>query len=62
MLGIYAKRQAHYANPMHIVQDIDLSPRLLIIEALDAAPQQAGGTLNIIRKIDTCVRDDGSGQ
>ncbi|MEO8050499.1 MAG: hypothetical protein ABI833_08810 [Acidobacteriota bacterium] len=62
MMSISANYEGTYANLMHFVHEIDRSPRLLIIEALNAAPQQTGGTLNISMKIDTFVRDDESGQ
>ena len=60
MMSISANYEGTYANLMRFVHEIDRSPRLLIIEALNAAPQQSGGTLNISMKIDTFVRDDGS--
>jgi hypothetical protein len=62
MMSISANYEGTYANLMRFVHEIDRSPRLLIIEALNAAPQQSGGTLNISMKIDTFVRDDGSAQ
>ena len=62
MMSISANYEGTYANLMRFVHEIDRSPRLLIIEALNAAPQQTGGTLNISMKIDTFVRDDGSAQ
>lgn len=62
MMSISANYEGTYANLMRFVHEIDRSPRLLIIEALNAAPQQSGGTLNISMKIDTFVRDDGSEQ
>ena len=60
MMSISANYEGTYANLMRFVHEIDRSPRLLIIEALNAAPQQTGGTLNISMKIDTFVREDGS--
>ena len=60
MMSITANYEGTYANLMRFVHEIDRSPRLLIIEALNAAPQATGGTLNISMKIDTFVRDDGS--
>lgn len=60
MMSISANYEGTYANLMRFVHELDRSPRLLIIEALNAAPQQSGGTLNISMKIDTFVRDDGS--
>jgi Tfp pilus assembly protein PilO len=62
MMSISANYEGTYANLMRFVHEIDRSPRLLIIEALNAAPEQSGGTLNISMKIDTFVRDDGSAQ
>jgi len=60
MMSISANYEGTYANLMRFVHELDRSPRLLIIEALNAAPQQTGGTLNISMKIDTFVREDGS--
>ena len=62
MMTISANYEGTYANLMRFVHELDRSPRLLIIEGLNAAPQQTGGTLNISMKIDTFVRDDGSVQ
>jgi hypothetical protein len=62
MMSISANYEGTYANLMRFVHELDRSPRLLIIEALNAAPEQSGGTLNISMKIDTFVRDDGSVQ
>jgi hypothetical protein len=62
MMSISANYEGTYANLMRFVHEIDRSRRLLIIEALNAAPEQSGGTLNISMKIDTFVRDDGSAQ
>lgn len=62
MMSISANYEGTYANLMRFVHEIDRSPRLLIIQALNAAPEQSGGTLNISMKIDTFVRDDGLAQ
>ena len=59
MMSISANYEGTYANLMRFVHELDRSPRLLIIEGLNAAPQATGGTLNISMKIDTFVRDDG---
>ncbi len=61
MMTITANFEGSYANLMRFVHAIDQSPRLLIIEALNAAPQQGAGTLNVSMKIDTFVREDGLG-
>ena len=60
MMSISANYEGTYANLMRFVHELDRSPRLLIIEGLNAAPQATGGTLNISMKIDTFVREDGS--
>ena len=61
MMTITANFEGSYANLMRFVHAIDQSPRLLIIEALNAAPQQGSGTLAVSMKIDTFVREDGLG-
>jgi Tfp pilus assembly protein PilO len=61
LMTITANYEGTYANLMRFVHEIDRSPRLLIIEALNAAPQQGSGTLSVSMKIDAYVRDDGSG-
>ncbi len=60
MMSISANYEGTYSNLMRFVHELDRSPRLLIIEGLNAAPQATGGTLNISMKIDTFVREDGS--
>src|SRR5579863_616519 len=62
MMTITANYEGSYANLMHFIHQIDSSPRLLIIEGLNAAPQQGSGILNISMKIDTFVREDGSSE
>jgi len=60
MMTITANYEGTYANLMRFVHEIDRSPRMLIIEALNAAPQQSNGTLAISMRIDAFVREDGS--
>jgi hypothetical protein len=61
MMTITANYEGTYANLMRFVHAIDRSPRMLIIEALNAAPEQGNNNLAISMKIDTFVREDGSG-
>ena len=61
MMTITANYEGTYANLMRFVHAIDQSPRMLVIEALNAAPQLSNGTLAISMRIDAFVRDDGSG-
>jgi Tfp pilus assembly protein PilO len=60
MMTITANYEGSYQNLMNFIHQIDQSSRLLIIEALNAAPQQGAGTLSISMKIDTFVREDAS--
>ena len=59
MMTITANYEGTYANLMRFVHVIDRSPRMLIIEALNAAPEQGNANLAISMKIDAFVRDDG---
>ena len=45
MMSITANYEGTYADLMRFVHELDRSPRLLIIEALNAAPQQGAGRL-----------------
>ena len=60
MLTITAAYEGTYADLMRFVHEIDRSPRLLIIESLNAAPQQGGGPLTVSMKMETFVRDSGT--
>jgi Tfp pilus assembly protein PilO len=62
MMTITANYEGSYENLMQFVHEIDRSPRLFIIEALNAAPQQGSGVLNVAMKIETFVREDGSSE
>ena len=62
MMQITANFEGAYDNLIHFVNLIDKSSRLLILESLNAAPQQNGARLNVMLKVDTYVREDGSGQ
>ncbi len=61
MMSITATYEGTYADLMRFVHEIDPSPRLLIIESLNAAPKQGPGKLiTVSMKLDTFVRDDGA--
>lgn len=60
MMTITANYEGTYANLMRFVHEIDRSPRMLIIEGLNAAPELGNGNLAISMKIDAFVREDGS--
>lgn len=62
MLQISANFEGTYPDLVHFVNLLDKSNRLLIIESLNATPQQSGGRLNVMLKMDTFVKEDGSAQ
>ena len=62
MMTITANYEGTYANLMHFVHEIDRSPRLLIVESLNAAPQQGSNTLVVNMKMETFVRAGDQGQ
>jgi Tfp pilus assembly protein PilO len=62
MLQISANFEGTYPDLVHFVNLLDKSDRLLIIESMNATPQQSGGRLNVMLKLDTFVREDGSAQ
>jgi len=62
MMQITANFEGGYGDLLHFVNMIDKSGRLLILESLNAAPQQNGQKLNVMLKVDTYVKEDGSGQ
>lgn len=59
-MQVTANYQGTYANLIQFVNRVDRSERLLIIEGLQATPQQQGQMLNITVKLDAFVRDDAS--
>jgi len=62
MMQITDNFEASYENLLRFVNMIDKADRLLIIEGLNATPQQGGSKLNIMMKLDTFVLQDGSAQ
>jgi hypothetical protein len=62
MLLISANFEGTYPDLLRFVNLLDKSNRLLIIESLNATPQQSGGRLNVMLKLDTFVQEDGSAQ
>jgi type IV pilus assembly protein PilO len=61
LMTITAAYEGVYADLLHFVHEIDRSQRMLIIESLNAAPQQGPGKLiTVSMKLDTFVRDEGA--
>ena len=61
MLTISGNYEGTYADLVHLLNMIDRSPRFMILEYLQAAPQASTGVLMVNMKINMFVRDDGSG-
>lgn len=62
MMQISANFEGQYQDLIHFINLLDKSDRLLIIESLNATPQQSGGRLSVALKLDTFVQEDGSAQ
>ncbi len=62
MMQISANFEGQYPDLIRFINLLDKSDRLLIIESLNATPQQSGGRLNVNLKLDTFVREDASSQ
>ena len=58
LMQITANYEATYADLVKFVNLIDKSNRLLIVESLNATPQQGAQKLNVMLKLDTFVRED----
>src|SRR6266404_2834776 len=59
-MQVTANFEGTFENLIHFVNLLDKSNRLMIIESLNATPQQDGKRLNVMLKLDTFVREDGS--
>jgi Tfp pilus assembly protein PilO len=59
-LTISANYEGSYASLFKFVNELDKSPRFLIIETLSATPQQSGA-LAVNVKLDTFIRDQTAG-
>jgi len=60
MMQISINFEGTYADLIHFINLMDKSNRLLIMESLNATPQQGGTRLNVMMKLDTFVVEDGS--
>jgi hypothetical protein len=60
MMQISANFEGLYPDLIHFINLLDKSDRLLIIESLNATPQQSGARISVTLKLDTFVREDGS--
>jgi len=62
MMQVSANFEGAYPDLIHFINLLDKSDRLLIIESLNATPQQSGGRINVTLKLDTFVKEDGAPQ
>ena len=57
IMAINGNYEGTYADLMQFVNLLDRSKQLIIIESLQAQPQQTAGTLSIVMKLNTFVRE-----
>jgi hypothetical protein len=62
MMQVSANFEGAYPDLIHFINLLDKSDQLLIIESLNATPQQSGGRINVTLKLDTFVKEDGAAQ
>ena len=62
MLGVTVTCEGTYPDVLKFVHSIDQSPMLLIIESLNAVPEQGSNTLSVSMKIDAFVRGGEGGE
>lgn len=58
MITVTTDLEGTYHDVMNFVHEIDKSPRLLIIESLNATPQQGSNTLSVQMKLNAFMRED----
>jgi len=62
MMQVSANFETTYQDLIHFVNLLDKSDRLLVVESLNASPQQGEKKLNVMLKLDTFVTEDASTQ
>lgn len=58
MMTIVANYEGTYTDTMKFVNQLDKSPRFLIIDSMVAAPQTGGAVLNVTIKLNTFVKEE----
>ncbi len=61
VLNIGARFEGTYGNLMHFLNQVDRSPMLLMLDTLQASPQEKGGVINTQIRFQVIVRDDNLG-
>ena len=62
MMQVTANFESTYQDLIHFVNLLDKSNRLLVVESLNATPQQGEKKLNVMLKLDTFVTEDALAQ
>jgi Tfp pilus assembly protein PilO len=58
VLNITGNFQGNYGSLMHFLYESDRSPMLLMLDTLQASPQQRGGTIDASIRFQQIIRDD----
>jgi Tfp pilus assembly protein PilO len=61
ILTISANYEGAYQNLTRFIHELDRSPRFVIIESLQAAPQPVGGGVNVNFRLNAFIKDDTGG-
>ena len=61
IMTISANYEGPYPNLTKFINELDRSPRFMIIEGLQASPQPVGTTVNVNFKLNAFVKDDTGG-
>jgi type IV pilus assembly protein PilO len=61
MMTVSASFEGEYLNLTKFINELDRSPRFLIIESLTAAPQPTGKVVNVNFKLNAFVKDETGG-
>jgi len=60
LLNSSASYEGSYGDLMRFLYEVDRSPMLLMLDTLQAAPQQKGGQISTSIRFQAIIRDDGS--
>ena len=60
LLNSAASYEGSYDNLMRFLYEVDRSPMLLMLDTLQAAPQQKGGQISTSIRFQAIIRDDGT--
>lgn len=60
MMTITANYEGTYPDLLHFINNLDRSPKFLILDTLAATPQQGTGVLNVTVKLNAFVNEDAS--